>query len=70
MNEDGNRVSTTYPICFGPKGANHDEVEEILYSELKQLSTGKATVMYNMKRHSFVFVHCEIFCVLMDQLER
>ena len=70
MNDTGERISTTFPICFGPKGSNHDDVEELLYNELRSLSTGKPSMMFNLKLQSPVMVHCEIFCVLMDQLER
>ena len=35
-----NSLQNTYPIAMGPKGGNHEAVEELFLEELRSLSTG------------------------------
>ena len=68
--ENGGKLRYTYPISISNKAPNHDPVESLFFSELKELSSGKNNRFYSMNSQSYVRVHAEIFVNLMDQPER
>lgn len=62
----------SYPIALGPSGESHDEVEQRLAQELKELSdpSDDRNIMYSKIHQREVRVHAELSCSLMDQPER
>jgi hypothetical protein len=70
-NAKGENVCSTYPLCIGKKGDNHDVIEQKLADEIKYLfGCEDFLIMYSRFYCSPVYVHCEIFTVLCDQLEQ
>lgn len=70
MNENGERIETTYPISLSTKGSNHEVIESCIKTEIEMLQSGKLLIMYSRFHNNIVYVHSDIFCVMNDQLER
>jgi hypothetical protein len=65
-----NSLRNTYPIALGPKGADHELVEQIFMEELRQLSNGSDDLFFDKASNQMTRVHAEIFVSLADQPER
>lgn len=66
-------TDNTYPIALGPKGSNHDPIEDKFASELISLSDPEQRAdnwFYEARTGTMVLVYAEMFVVLQDQPER
>jgi hypothetical protein len=70
LGADGIEIESTYPISVSKKEMDHEEIEKLVYRELKFLSTGKFIIMYSRSHGGPVFVHADVYCYKMDQPER
>jgi hypothetical protein len=60
----------TYPLAVGRKGCDHTEVMNLIFQEMKLLSSGPFSIMYSTGNKYPVYVHADIVAVMSDQLER
>ena len=63
-------LRNTYPIALGPKGADHEGVEEMFLEELQKLSSGSEQLFFDKASNRMTRVHAELFVSLADQPER
>ena len=66
------KLAYTYPISIGSgsKSSNHDSVQAMFFTEMKELSSGQHNLFFSKEHGNYVRVHAEIFVYLMDQPER
>jgi hypothetical protein len=69
VSDDGQLLSSTYPIAVSTKEMDHDEAHDVLYQDLKRLSSQEFLLMYSRYHRSFVYVHADVYCYKMDQPE-
>ena len=63
--------SNTYPMAMGPKGVNHDIVQESFRRELQSLrDCTKTHMVYSATHKANIRVYGDLFVCLMDQPER
>ena len=65
-----NSLRNTYPIAMGPKGGNHEPVEELFLEELSKFSKGSDELFFDKSSNQMTRVHAELFVSLADQPER
>jgi hypothetical protein len=70
MNNEGVAEFVTYPIAFGSKGKDHNEVHAQILDDITSLRSGKYTIMYSTYLKTPVCIHADIFAVLNDHPER
>jgi hypothetical protein len=70
MNHEGFPEFITYPISFGSKGIDHEEVHKQILKDILSLRSGTYTIMYSTYLKTPICVHADIFAVLCDHPER
>jgi hypothetical protein len=68
--QDGQRISSTYPISASRKGLDHEVVEKLFRQQLDELRSGQLVMMFSPSFNRIIRVHAEVYCILNDQIER
>ena len=63
-------LTHVYPIAVGPKGNDHDLVEEVIADDLEKMGSSDGMVVYDGSKKAMTKVHSKLICILQDQPER